>query len=310
MTDLKSLRLATRGSDLAVTQSRTVADSLRVHGAQAELEIISTAGDRSAAARFSDIGPQGVFVREIEQALLDHRADIAVHSFKDLPTQSPKELCIGAVPTRKDAHDVLLVRADALDTNDRFLPLARGARLGTSSARRQAWIKHFRGDIELQPLRGNVPTRISQLRDAQYDAIILAAAGLERLQAVEELLEPLLSDITVFPLDMGTFVPAPAQGALAVQCRADDSVIRELLAHIDDHNSRSCIEIERDALKGADGGCEMAFGAHCRRSDHEFELTCMLERNGQVHTVTHSAGVPEGLGTSTWHALEREFSGE
>ena len=281
-----------------------------VHGAQAELEIISTAGDRSAAERFSDIGAQGVFVREIEQALLDHRADIAVHSFKDLPTQSPKELVIGAVPVRKDAHDVLLVHSNALDTHDRFLPLARGARLGTSSARRQAWIRHFRIDIELQPLRGNVPTRISQLRDGKYDAIILAAAGLQRLQAVEELLEPLLSDITVFPLDMAAFVPAPAQGALAVQCRADDSVTRELLAHIDDHNSRSCVEIERDALKGADGGCEMAFGAHCRKSDHGFELTCMLERNGQVHTVTHSDGDPKGLGASTWHALEREFSGE
>jgi hydroxymethylbilane synthase len=310
MSESSTLRLATRGSDLALTQSRTVADSLRAFGMQVELEIITTAGDRSAAARFADIGPQGVFVREIEQALIERRADVAVHSYKDLPTASPAELCIGAVPARKDPHDVMLIRNAQLDTNDRFVPLTRGARVGTSSARRQAWLRHFRHDVELLPLRGNVPTRIARLRDGDYDAIVLAAAGLERLRAVEELLEPLLSDITVSPLDADSFVPAPAQGALAVQCRAADESLRELLAEIDDRLSRTCIEVERDALKGADGGCEIAFGAHCRKTGSEFELTCMLERNSQVHTVTKSSTNSSDLGTATWHALEREFAGE
>lgn len=310
MTEAKVLRLATRGSDLAMTQSGTVADSLRRLGANVELEVISTAGDRSAAARFSDIGPQGVFVREIEQALLDHRADIAVHSYKDLPSATPQELRIGAVPVREDAHDVLLIRTSALDTKDSVIPVGHAAKVGTSSARRQAWLQHFRRDIHIEPLRGNVPTRIGRLRDGEYDAIVLAAAGLERLKNVEELLEPLMSEIAAFALDMAAFVPAPAQGALAVQCRAADADIAELLAQIDDPASRQCIEVERDALRGADGGCDLAFGAHCRKSGAQFELSCMLERAGQIHQVTQTSEIAEGLGASTWQVLEREFVGE
>ena len=310
MAEAKALRLATRGSDLALTQSGTVADSLRRLGAIVELEVISTAGDRSGAARFSDIGPQGVFVREIEQALLDHRADIAVHSYKDLPSASPEELCIGAVPAREDAHDVLLIRNSALDTNDRVIPICHAAKVGTSSARRQAWLHHFRHDIHIEPLRGNVPTRIGKLRDGDYDAIVLAAAGLERLKSVEELLEPLMSEITAFPLDIAAFVSAPAQGALAVQCRAADVTVRELLAQIDDSASRACIEVERDALRGADGGCDLAFGAHCHKSGMQFELTCMLERAGQIHQMTQSSEIADGLGASAWQALEHEFVSE
>ena len=310
MTETHPLILATRGSDLAVTQSETVADALRALGVPVELERIATAGDRSGAARFADIGPQGVFVREIEQALLDGRADLAVHSFKDLPTSSPAELCIGAVPKRFDARDVLLIRTEALDTSDRFAPLVRNAKIGTSSARRQAWLAHFRRDVEILPLRGNVPTRLAHLRDAKYDAIVLAAAGLERLQSVESLLEPLLADMTQFPLDVDTFVPAPAQGALAVQCRSDDSRVRELLAQLDDDYSRQCIEAEREALAGADGGCEIAFGAHCKKVDAGYALTCMLERSGQVQTVTQSAERTNGLGHAAWQALVREFAGE
>lgn len=309
MTEKKPLRLATRGSDLALTQSGTVAASLRQLGADVELEVISTAGDRSAAARFSDIGPQGVFVREIEQALLDQRADFAVHSYKDLPSAAPEELCIGAVPVREDAHDVLLIRSSALDTTDRAIPLRHGAKVGTSSARRQAWLRHFRHDIDIEPLRGNVPTRIGRLRDGEYDAIVLAAAGLERLKSVEELLEPLMSEITACALDMTTFVPAPAQGALAVQCRAADVEMRKLLAQIDDPASRACIEVERDALRGADGGCDLAFGAHCHKSGMQFKLTCMLERAGQIHQVSKSGESADGLGVTAWQALESEFVG-
>ncbi|HMB73019.1 MAG TPA: hydroxymethylbilane synthase, partial [Gammaproteobacteria bacterium] len=209
MSENKPLKLATRGSDLARAQSGSVAAALRARGITAELEIVATAGDLSAAEHFADIGAQGVFVREIEQAVIDGRADFAVHSFKDLPTDSPEALCIAAVPKRLDAHDVLLIRKDALRSSESFAPLLHHAKVGTSSARRHAWLRHFRRDVEIVPLRGNVPTRLAKLRDGQCDAILLAAAGLERLEQVEALLAPLLSGITVYPLDPERFVPAP-----------------------------------------------------------------------------------------------------
>ncbi len=312
MAKVHELRIATRGSDLAMTQAKSVAQSLQTLGARTELVVIKTTGDVSMAERFADIGPQGVFAREIEEALIDGRADIAVHSCKDLPTRSPEPLCIGAVPARVDAHDVLLIRKDALTLHevDDFAPIARGARVGTSSERRKAWLRHFRHDLEVVPLRGNVPTRIGRLRDGDYDAIMLAAAGLARLEASEALLAPLLTDVTVFPLDASAFVPAPAQGALAIQCRGRDTAIVELLGQIDDEHSRTCIEIERQALAQADGGCELAFGAYARHIAQRFEVTCMLERNGQVHTITRRGRDAAGLGSAAWHALEREFSGE
>lgn len=308
MTERNTLRLGTRGSDLARTQSTTIADALRAHGVDVELEIISTAGDRSAAEQFSDIGPQGVFVREIESAVLDGRVDLAVHSYKDLPTRSHEDLIIGAVPTRFDVSDVLLIRSSALDVSDRFIPLKQYANVGTSSARRQSWLKHFRPDIELQALRGNVPTRIGRLRDGAYDAIILAAAGLDRLRAVESLLDPLLKELTIFPLSPDRFVPAPSQGALAVQCRRSDKDMIDLLAKIDHEESRACVAAERAALHEADGGCELAFGAYCTLSDNNYSLTCMLERNGQVHTVSHSATQADELGKATWNQLVDRFS--
>ncbi|HUL80865.1 MAG TPA: hydroxymethylbilane synthase, partial [Gammaproteobacteria bacterium] len=178
-----TLRLGTRGSDLARTQSTTIADALRAAGHDVELTIIKTAGDRDQSASFGSIGAQGVFVREIEQALVARRIELAVHSFKDLPTQSPAELVIGAVPKRVDPADLLLVRAGEIAGNATdWLPLRPGARVGTSSARRRVWLAHFRPDLDILPLRGNVPTRIKRLRAGDFDAILLAAAGVERLR--------------------------------------------------------------------------------------------------------------------------------
>jgi len=308
MNEGQTLNLATRGSDLAIAQARAVATSLESHGVRTELRIIKTAGDESMADRFSDIGPQGVFAREIELALIDGSADLAVHSYKDLPSRTTEGLCVAAVPPRMDAHDVLLIRKDALRASEPFAPIQRGAKVGTSSARRQAWLRHFRHDLELAPLRGNVPTRLGRLRNGDYDAIVLAAAGLDRLQSAEALLESLLADIAMIPLDMNAFVPAPAQGALAIQCRSDDRSLRDLLAKLDDRTGRECIKAERDALVHAEGGCDVAFGAHCRRVENGYELVCMLERNGQVHTVRRKAAQCEGLGAAAWQELEREFS--
>ena len=303
-----TVRLGTRGSDLALTQAQIVTDELRAQGLEVEREIIRTAGDQSDAPTFGEIGPQGVFVREIEQALLEERIDVAVHSFKDLPTRSPDGLVVGAVPSREDAADVLLIRNELLATEDRFMPIRHGARVGTSSARRHAWIRHFRRDLVVEPLRGNVPTRIARLRAADYDAIVLAGAGVARLRAAESLLDPLLSEITLFRLDPQRFVPAPSQGAIAVQCRQADGEILAVLAAIEDPSSRVAVAIERAALAHAQGGCDVAFGAYCTAAAQEFTLTTMLERSGQVQTATLTSRDPSTLGARGWTVLEREFS--
>ncbi len=164
-----------------------------------------------------------------------------MHSFKDLPTKSPPELTIGAVPQRVDPADLLLVRRDALaGTADDWLPLKAGARVGTASARRRAWLKHFRSDLAVEPLRGNVPTRVRRLEEGMFDAIVLAAAGVERLQA-EQRLGSSLADVAVLRLDPARFVAAPAQGALAVQCRRDDARVLAALAQLDHAPTRAAV---------------------------------------------------------------------
>ncbi len=264
MSTREKLRLGTRGSELARTQSGTVAAALERLGFDVELTIIKTSGDQNTTSTFASIGPQGVFVREIEQALVERRVELAVHSFKDLPTRSPPELTIAAVPQRVDPADLLLVRRDAFagTADDDWLPLKPGARVGTASARRRAWLMHFRPDLAVEPLRGNVPTRVRRLEEGRFDAIVLAAAGVERLQA-EQRLGSSLADVAVVRLDPARFVSAPAQGALALQCRRDDARVLAALAKIDHVPSRAAVAAERDALARAEGGCDVAFGAYC-----------------------------------------------
>jgi len=298
-----ALRLGTRGSDLARTQSGTVAAALERLGATVELVIIKTSGDTNTAGSFASIGPQGVFVREIEQALVERRIDLAVHSFKDLPTKSPAELTIAAVPPRVDPADLLLVRREALSGGaDDWLPLKRGARVGTASARRRAWLAHFRPDLAVEPLRGNVPTRVSRLEEGRFDAILLAAAGVERLQA-EQRLGSALAGVTVLRLDPKRFVPAPAQGALAVQCRRDDARVLDMLARLDDAQSRAAVTAERDALARAEGGCDVAFGAYCAAEGGKHELVAMLERAGAVHSARVAGADAASLGAAVWTKL-------
>jgi hydroxymethylbilane synthase len=311
MSPRNKLRLGTRGSELARTQSSTVAAALERLGFEVELTIIKTSGDQNTTSPFASIGPQGVFVREIEQALVERRIDLAVHSFKDLPTKSPPELVIAAVPARVDPADLLLVRRDALAdmdvrgraAGDDWLPLKPGARVGTASARRRAWLTHFRPDLVIDPLRGNVPTRVRRLEDGTFDAIVLAAAGVERLQA-EQRLGSALAGITVLRLDPKRFVPAPAQGALAIQCRSDDARVRAALASIDDAPSRAAVTAERDALARAEGGCDVAFGAYCEVVGGKHELVAMLERGGAVHTARVQGANPGALGAAVWMKLD------
>ena len=307
------LRLGTRASDLARTQSESVAQRLNQAGIATELTFIRTAGDRSKAATFGAIGPQGVFVREIEQALLTDTIDLAVHSFKDLPTRSPPELAVAAVPERADAADVLIVRERALDRSGGSpLPLIEHARVGTAAARRRVWLEYFRPDLRVESLRGNVPTRIRRLSDAHYDAIVLAAAGVERLRSSTGVLESLLDGLAVVRLDPELFVPAPAQGALAIQCRQDDAEVTAALRALDDTSSRIAVSTERATLALAEGGCDSAFGAYCQRAGSGFELIVMLERDGRICTSRVAGSDAAALADKAWAelAIRREDHAE
>jgi hydroxymethylbilane synthase len=298
------LRLGTRGSELARTQSATIAAALERLGLSVELTIIKTSGDQNTTSTFASIGPQGVFVREIEQALVEKRIELAVHSFKDLPTKSPAELTIAAVPARVDPADLLLVRRDAhVRSGNDWLPLKPGARVGTASARRRAWLEHFRPDLVVEPLRGNVPTRVRRLEEGRFDAIVLAAAGVERLQA-EQRLGSSLAGVVTLRLDPQRFVPAPAQGALAVQCRRDDERVLAALAPLDDATSRSSVTAERAALARAEGGCDVAFGAYCVATGPKHELVAMLERGGAVHVARVEGSDALALGAAAWAKLD------
>jgi hydroxymethylbilane synthase len=304
MSSRPTLRLGTRGSELARTQSQTVAAALERQGFAVELTIIKTSGDQNTTATFGSIGPQGVFVREIEQALVERRVELAVHSFKDLPTKSPAELTIAAVPPRVDPADLLLVRRDALaGAAGDWLPLKSAARVGTASARRRVWLTHFRPDLVIEPLRGNVPTRIRRLTEGRFDAIVLAAAGVERLRA-EQRLGSDLDGIVVLRLDPQRFVPAPAQGALAVQCRRGDARVLAALARIDDAASRAAVTAERDALARAEGGCDVAFGAYCVAAGGTHELTAMHERAGAVRVARVRGTDAAALGAAAWAELD------
>lgn len=300
------LRIGTRGSALARTQATTIAAALTAADHECELVIIRTAGDVSTATSFGSIGPQGVFVREIEQALLDERIDIAVHSCKDLPTASPGALAVVAVPTRVDPADVLIANANVADHAAGPIPLATGASVGTASARRQSWLAFLRPDLAAKALRGNVPTRIRKLGEG-YDAILLAAAGLERLgqSPLDEPVAVTLDDYVVTRLDTQTFVPAPAQGALALQCRAADQAVVDALLPLDDAVTHACVAAERRLLARIEGGCELALGAYCEPNADGYGFVAMLERDGRVYRETATGDTPDGLADTIWQRLGR-----
>lgn len=258
------LRIGTRGSRLALVQARHIAAALRAEGHETELVIISTKGDQVTDRPFSAIGPPGVFVREIETALLEERIDLAVHSYKDLPTASPDGLVVAAVPERVDPADVLVVDGggDSLDA------LADGALVGTSSSRRAALLADARPDLRIEGVRGNVPTRLRKCRDEAYDAIVLAAAGLDRLR--RDGLE-MIEGQTLVRLPVEAFVPAPSQGALALQVKAGTAA-EPAVAALDDAAVRAAVAAERAVLAALEGGCDAAIGAFCRSTDDGFEL--------------------------------------
>ena len=244
------LRLGTRGSLLALSQSRTTKAELEADGStQVELEIIRTTGDVRLDKPLPDIGGKGLFSQELDEALLDGRVDLAVHSLKDLLIELPDGLSIAATPTRIDPRDVLVGPKHERTT---LASLKKGAVVGTSSLRRAALLSAFRQDVEPRSIRGNVDTRISKVDDGQYDAVILAAAGLIRLGLEDRALEW---------LERTAWLPAPGQGALAIVTRTDDAATRSLVEELNDPQTQSAVRAERALLRNLGGGCQVPIGA-------------------------------------------------
>jgi hydroxymethylbilane synthase len=242
------IRLGTRGSALALAQAGEVAEGLRARGVEVEIVAMHTEGDRLVSASLARVGGKGLFVREIDEALLAARIDVAVHSLKDLPAERPGDVCLAALPPRGDPRDVLIARG-----GERLEDLAPGAAVGTSSPRRRALVLAARPDLAVEPLRGNVDTRLRKLEAGACAAIILAAAGLRRLG-----IAPGRAEV----LDPDVFVPAVGQGIIAVEARAGDGATRAALAALDDRSTRACAEAERAFLRRLGASCNSPLGAH------------------------------------------------
>lgn len=242
----RTIRIGTRGSALALAQADTIADALRHAGQEVEIVKISTLGDRSSAP-IAEIGV-GVFTSAVREALMGGRVDVAVHSYKDLPTAAEPRIVLAAVPSREDPRDALVAR-DGLTLAE----LSPGSRIGTGSPRRSAQLRALGLGLEIVPIRGNIDTRVRKVRKGRLDAVVVARAGLSRLGLVEEISE------TLDPIQM---LPAPGQGALAVECRADDVDIEHLLHSIvDDRGTRAAVTAERAMLAALEAGCDAPVGA-------------------------------------------------
>jgi hydroxymethylbilane synthase len=245
-----NLRIGSRGSQLALWQANHIAALLRGQGHSIEIEIIKTTGDRLQEVTFAQVGSKGMFTKEIEEALAEGRVDLAVHSLKDLPTDLPEPFALAATPPRVDPRDVFVsVKYASLAA------LPHGARVGTSSQRRRAQLKALRPDIEAVDFRGNVDTRLRKLAEGQVDAILLAAAGLDRLEKTEWVRER---------LEPKDFCPAAGQGSLGIETRKDDVATIAAVAFLDDADTRFAVTLERAALAALGGGCQVPIGIHCR----------------------------------------------
>ena len=255
---VKQTIIGTRGSKLALWQANHIKSKLLKLGLDPVIKVIKTKGDKFQDLSFDKIEGKGFFTKEIENSLLNKNIDLAVHSLKDLETEQPKGLCIAAVPKREDPVDTLLINFKSVDKS-KPLEVAKNSIIGTSSARRKNQLLLFREDVTIKDLRGNVPTRINKLRKGDYDAIVLARAGLNRLEID-------LSEFYAIDLPTNYFIPAPSQGALGIQIREDDTNLKELLLKINDNNSFENVDFERKILKGIGGGCHSPFGAFSKIS--------------------------------------------
>ncbi len=253
--------IGSRGSELALWQANYVKDLLAQINITTEIKIIKTQGDKIQDLSFDKLEGKGFFTKEIEDALLNNEIDVAVHSHKDLPTDSPTGLIIAAVSKREDPSELLLINKDAVDEKQKF-NLKQNAIVGTSSARRKSQLLAYRDDVTLKDLRGNVPTRIQKLREKQYDAILIANAGVSRLEID-------LSDFYAERISPKEFMSAPAQGVLALQIREDDKELFNTLQKINEKEVAETIYIERKILNLFDGGCQLPLGVYCTKEEDE-----------------------------------------
>lgn len=282
------LRIGTRGSKLALWQAEYTQSALARFGTESELVILKTQGDVIQHLSFEKMEGKGFFTKEIEEALLRGDIDLAVHSMKDLPTAQPEGLAITAVSYRDNPADWLIVRRESVEAGALF-KLKRRAVVGTSAARRKAQMLDFRPDVQLKDIRGNVPTRLEKLRQGDFDAIFLAAAGVTRL-ALD------LSDFEIIRFNPKEFVPAPAQGVLAWQTNRDDTATRLLLKNLHQSDVSAVTNVERRALQLMDGGCQLPLGIYCERDAqgnfHAF-AACQLE--GELRRTHLSSSTNFGL---------------
>ena len=255
------LRIGLRGSQLALAQAHFIKSLLEARDHAVTIEIIRTTGDKITDVALAKVGTKGMFTKEIEEALLERRIDLAVHSLKDLPTEISADFELAAIPVREDPHDVFCSRHASL--ND----LPTGARVGTSSLRRQAQLKALRPDLQIDSLRGNVDTRIRKLEAGDYDAIILAAAGLRRLGKFDAARQVLSADV---------MCPAAGQGALAIEIRAGDSATHEAVVFLDHAGTRAAVTCERALLNKMGGGCQVPIGAYAELRGRELFLQAVV----------------------------------
>jgi hydroxymethylbilane synthase len=275
----REIRIGTRGSALALWQAEWVKSELenKYPGMSVALTKIKTTGDKILDVPLAKVGGKGLFVKEIEEAMLRGEIDIAVHSMKDVPTFFPDGLHLGAITKREDPRDAFISR-----NNVKFRDLPKGARIGTSSLRRQSQLMHIRPDFVIEQLRGNVDTRLRKLKEGQYDAIILAAAGVKRLG--------LAGNVTEY-IEPETSLPAIGQGALGIECRVDDRELNDLIAFFNHADSRVCVTGERALLRRLEGGCQVPIACYGRIKNGNLHLTGLV---GSVDGKTIIRDVIEG----------------
>ncbi len=260
----KNIRIGTRGSQLALWQANFIKTEIErlFPDCDVELDIIKTTGDKITDRPLAMIGGKGLFVKEIEAALLNNDIDLAVHSMKDMPGELPKGLIIGAIPKRENPFDVLISKNKSLLSDYK-----KGAKIGTSSLRRASQIKHVRPDVTIESIRGNLDTRIKKLKAGDYDAIVLAAAGLRRLGQESEITEY---------LDEAIMIPAVGQGALCIETRENDGDIEVIMERLNHHDTWICVTGERAFLKQIEGSCHIPVACFGKIIDNEVALTAVV----------------------------------
>jgi hydroxymethylbilane synthase len=292
---VKTLIIGSRGSQLALWQANYIASRLSGLGIRTQIEIIKTTGDHLQTASLVQAGGKGLFTKEIEEALLHRAIDLAVHSLKDLPTENPEGLTIAAIPEREDPRDAMVGSTVA--------ELGQGARVGTSSGRRGAQLLNLRPDLVVEPIRGNVDTRLRKLKERQFDAIMLAAAGLRRLGLEREIAHYFSPD---------EICPAPGQGALAIQTRTEDLAF-EICSALNHPITAECVRCERSVLAALGGGCQLPVGVFAEADDESLHLRAsVLSLDGRRairKAMIGPRGNPENVGALVAGELLRAGAG-